>query len=406
MNKKLLSILTAVTVLSAASTANAFNNGDIINFKTGELSCLGNVGTPPSSCYYGTTVATGSYYAMDVNGNGQFDQRERVPMSSGSDGGIIIGAIQAASGSHTMCPDGSEVTPVDSAWCFFGNTGMHQTTVFPVLDNGDNTLDFRGWGVAWNGISNIPLGGDPVNFPGDTGLAAVTCVDTPCNATDYYEIDYTAHVPVGDPSNFGQVAYQLHLESDTPVPPTAGISVDILGGAIQQCAVHGGAIVTAESAVNVPDGDSVSSIEWSLDGNVISNNASIQQFVSLGSHTISASLKTTNGLAAVTLESVKVVDTSPSTVFAAFIDKKTGEQVSQILDESRVIIKAEAVDACDPSPVVMASIGAPVENGQKIKADQEDGKVKLHTPNLLLSVTATDAAGNSATRGARLIITE
>lgn len=119
-NKKMVGLLVIAT-LSAASSVQAFNNGDVIRFKAGEESC--RVGD--TSCYYGTVVQKGSYFAMDTNGNGSFSDYERVAITPGSDGGFVVGAIQAASGSHGGNPDGSEFAPIDAPWSFFGNTGMH-----------------------------------------------------------------------------------------------------------------------------------------------------------------------------------------------------------------------------------------------------------------------------------------
>ncbi|VAW68720.1 hypothetical protein MNBD_GAMMA09-1864 [hydrothermal vent metagenome] len=401
MNKKILSVLLVTATLGGASTASAFNNGDILAFKAGVVTCL--VPTDPtSSCYSGTTVETGSYFAMDLNNDGQFSSTERTAIAVGSDGGIVIGLIQTAGGSHSGCPTGSEISPVDAPWCFFGRTGMHQTVGLPVLDKGDNTLDFSGWGISWDGIANIPLGGDPANFPEDTGLATVSCANTPCTVADSYVIDYTSHVPANDPSAFRTVAYQLHLESELITDAKVFITID--GGNMQECIETGGSNIVANVRAILPAGDTVSSIEWSLDNRVISNTLSIQQFVSLGTHVLSVRLITANGLKVSDAENLNIVDTQPPSVFAAFIDKETATEISQVSNENKVIIRAEAVDVCSVDTGVTAVVGAPVENGQKIKVSQENGKVKLNTSSLQLTVSAADASGNTATEQANLVI--
>ena len=163
MKNKMLAGMLAVTSLGTASSVYAFNSGDVITFKPG-VSSYGS----------GGPVVTGSYFAMDFNGNGKFSNSERTAIAPGANGGIIIGALQPAAGSHSGCPNGSESNTIDAPWCFFGNTGMHQTVDIPVTDNGNGTLDFRGWSVTWNGVQ-IPMGGDSANFPVDTGNAIVTC---------------------------------------------------------------------------------------------------------------------------------------------------------------------------------------------------------------------------------------
>jgi len=160
----------------------------------------------------GTMVASGSAFGMDVGGFILW-----TPIAPGSDGGIVLGTAQPALGSHMGPPDGSETAPIDAPWEFFGNTGMHGTSS-PVIDLGGGLLDLSGWFVTWNGIPTIPLGGDPANFPDEAGVAMVAVAGTT------YTLDYTAHVPLGDPSGFGGVPYFLFLTGSVipPEPDTCG----------------------------------------------------------------------------------------------------------------------------------------------------------------------------------------
>jgi len=404
MNKKILTGLLTFAALNSVSSVQAFNNGDIINFKAGERQCA--YGGVVPNCNFDIVNVVGSYFAMDTNGNGVFEQAERSPMSVGSDGGIVLGAIQASPDSHGGCPDGTETSPIDAPWCFFGSTGMHQTIATPVTDNGDGTLNFTGWGVTWNGIPNIPLGGDPVNFADDTGAATVTCANVPCNIGDSYFIDYLAHVPIGDPSNFGGVPYKLHLESDTPDVPVATIFINVAGGNMQECTAEGGSSVQMSASTTVPDGDAISVVEWSVDGVNVASGTDVSVFIALGAHQVSASLTTVNGLVATKSVPVNIQDTISPTVTAAFIDKYTGSVLTEVVNDSRVVIQAEASDICDSSPVVTANIGAPVVDGQKIKVIQHHGNVKLSTSSLDLTVSAVDASGNGTVASASLVITE
>jgi len=397
MNKNLLSILIATTALSTTSTVNAFNNGDVINFKPSELGCLVPTNTFPA-CSYGSVVISGSYFAMDTDGDGSFRDNEKIAISPGSDGGIVIGALQPAT-SHSFCPDGTEISPVDAPWCFFGNSGSHQVTGIPITDNGDGTLDFSGWGVTWNGISNIPMGQVVSN-------ATLTCSSSPCTVNDVYEINLTSVVPANDPSNFGGVAYQLHLESNGPAIPTASINITITGGTIQQCSSRGGSTIQMNSTTIIPADDSVDNINWIVDGVTVATGDNVSSFIDLGSHNVTASVTTVNGLTAIQNVNVTVQDTTSPVITAAFIDKETGNVITEAATSDKVKLQVEATDVCDSSPIVSASIGAPVEDRQTIKIDAEKGKIKLHTSKLTLTATAVDASGNAAINGTSLIITD
>lgn len=214
--------------MAAGMSSNAHAMLDqhaVLNFTSTTLMCLaGSTGIPPNcinqygSSSTGIAPATGSYYAMDIAGNGTFSTYERRAITANE--GIQIGDVQRAYGSHTGLPDGTETPSIDMPFDFFGHTGMHQTTspVTILSDDGAGhvTLNFSGWALAWAGL-DMPLGG---SFSSDTGIATVTCT-VDCSNGDMFTLNYTAHVPYGDPSNFGGVYYGLHLVgvvSSVPVP--------------------------------------------------------------------------------------------------------------------------------------------------------------------------------------------
>ena len=132
--------------------------------------------------------------------------------------GLILGTSQAASGTHTGAPNGSEIRGIDNAWNFFGNTGLHYTnSPTNILSQAGNamTVDMSGWGVTWNGIAAINMGSG--------GSASVVC-GVNCANGDTYTLTYNARVPLGDASGFGGVAYSLALRgtvSAVPVPAAA-----------------------------------------------------------------------------------------------------------------------------------------------------------------------------------------
>jgi hypothetical protein len=129
---------------------------------------------------------------MDNNGDGTFLPGERTGLTA--TGGIALGTTQAAGA-------------IDQTWSFFSNNGNHFTDIATTVSNATgNTADVNmtGWSVFWNGI-DIPMGAGP-----SAGVASVTCgVD--CATGDTFTLTYLATVPVGDPSGFGGVNYQLNL---------------------------------------------------------------------------------------------------------------------------------------------------------------------------------------------------
>jgi len=157
-----------------------------------------------------------SYFVMDTNGNGDFNDDPWTPI--GSHNGIHIGSPQLAGGSHSGAPNGTESPNIDEPWEFFGNTGMHQTTspIYVIGDYGTHKeLDMSGWNVTWNGIPSISLV--------QTSEAFISCSTSSCSDSSTYTLDATFHVPQNG-TGFTTVNYALHLEghvSNIPIPAAA-----------------------------------------------------------------------------------------------------------------------------------------------------------------------------------------
>lgn len=214
MKKTHLYAAVAVALSGAALSTGA--QAATLDFTAGAKACtLGPDATTTTGCLYDVTSTTGSYFSMDADGSGTVTDSEKTPISQFN--GIIVDGttVQTATGSHSGAPTGAEGMDIDNPWAFFTNTGMHSTTsAISVTSNdgaGNVGLDFSGWSVTWNGIADIPMGGDTANFGTDTGIATMTCA-VDCTAGDTYTLSYAAHVPLGDPSSFGGVPYVLYLE--------------------------------------------------------------------------------------------------------------------------------------------------------------------------------------------------
>ena len=201
MTKTLLSTAVLGVLGSASFNANAaLADGDTLSITQGDIavvSCVLGTAPPCDNTLFNQTGIVGSFFNLGSD------------VLLGGNEGIVLGSTQLATGSHSGAPDGSESPSIDNPWLFNGNTGMHQSTS-NVTANSDTALDFAGWSVTWNGIADIPMGGDTANFVDDTGIAIISC--GACGDGDAYTLDYAAHVPLNDASGFGGAPYALHLE--------------------------------------------------------------------------------------------------------------------------------------------------------------------------------------------------
>jgi len=237
MKKTTLVTAMGLAIGGASLSANAaLTSSSTLVFDSSIEICLADAGTYPY-CSYGTTVSSGSWFAMDIGGNGTIQSNEKYAITA-TGTGIHLGSIgSTATGSHSGGIDGTE-NPAFDIWEFYGATGMsYLTSAITIVDDavgGDPTvkaLDFSGWTITWNGIAAIDMGGDATNFgttglPGElnSGLALMTCSTASCSDSSTFTLDYQAKVPKGDPSMFGGVMYAVHLEgqvSSVPVPAAA-----------------------------------------------------------------------------------------------------------------------------------------------------------------------------------------
>jgi hypothetical protein len=129
-----------------------------------------------------------------------------IGLQPGSDGGIVIGKAQPASGSHPGVPDGKEKTGVDAPWVYFSSTGMHFTASNGINFIGSGQLDFSAWRWTWNGVQEIDLGVGKTasfNWSGESGKP--------------FTLDYQTIIP-SDVLGFGGKKYTLHLEGTVKRP--------------------------------------------------------------------------------------------------------------------------------------------------------------------------------------------
>ena len=212
MKKTTIATALGIVIGGASMGANAaLTSGATLDFTLGTVAVTCNYGTTPpcNKTTYSVSDVVGSYFSMDTNGNG-VENSEKTPI--GSLNGIVLGATQAAGGSHAGSVNGSESPNIDAPWTFFGGTGMHQTTS-AVTATAGGAVNMAGWNVAWNGIASIPL---------VQQSASIACSTSTCSESSNYTIDGAFHV---NGAGFTTVAYTVHLEghitdgvSAVPVP--------------------------------------------------------------------------------------------------------------------------------------------------------------------------------------------
>ena len=196
MKKALLSTaIVAAIGVSAPEIASAASSGDLLGM---------TAGVAQTTVVLGSTLqvdVTGSYFAMDNDGNGSHSGGEKVALSPGTDGGLILDSTQA-------------IGEIDANWDFFSNTGNHYSKANTSISNvGANSFDvsMSGWTVNWAG-GDIDMSGDNANFSGDTGIASVTCA-VDCSDGDAYTLDFLSHTPKdGGGTSFKGVFYAFHME--------------------------------------------------------------------------------------------------------------------------------------------------------------------------------------------------
>ena len=223
MKKRILTTAILVGIAGFASSANA-------SLSTGTLglNVIGNNVDPGClaggvwpTCTYGAfnTADAGSYFLMDGNPAG-------VMVGSGS---LMLDSTAQTYATGDVGGGVSYATIADNRsafiedWAFFGSVGTNGHNGLAVSAN-DTVVDMSSWFVTWGEVPVIDMGGDAGQ--GDTSLAALVCtggVDAnACEAGETFTLDYAAHVPIGDPSNFGSTLYNLHLQGTVvaavPVP--------------------------------------------------------------------------------------------------------------------------------------------------------------------------------------------
>ena len=103
-----------------------------------------------------------------------------------------------------------------ATFTYYGQPGDNKTagTGISILSaSGDTaTVDMSGWKVDWSTTQNIPMSTGAWSVGYTNGVGNITCAaGSGCALGSAYTLKYTATVPTGDPSGFGDVKYYLEL---------------------------------------------------------------------------------------------------------------------------------------------------------------------------------------------------
>ena len=222
MNKTLINAALALAfgITAVSAQAAVVNTGDILTVTNGVATTVASV----------QTAVSGSWFAMDTNGDGKIQTTEKVAYSQGTKG-IVIGDITTAGPYHTGLPVAGEMNQWVSSWGFFGSTGTFFNTV-GITGDTVSGLDLSGLNVAYNNIAAINMGGLAWT-PGNTATAGVPAgpyvngkgiFNWDGTYGHAYTLDYAATVP-STSAAFPGTKFFLHSEglvvSAVPVPAAA-----------------------------------------------------------------------------------------------------------------------------------------------------------------------------------------
>jgi len=358
-------------------------------------------------------ISSGSYFTM---GGGAYGT---IPLMG--ENHLVVGSAlgNTGSGSHGGSPAATDVGAVTMPWSFFYNTGYEFLSVNHGSGSfgGDTTngVDMTSWAVTWNGIAEIPMGGCYL-LPGGCTQGSTVFNDTGIGAFswdgvygDTYTIDYRAHIPVGDPTNFGGIQYDVHLtglviRGGEPLPPTTNVTIRFPDGRNFSCEA-GGATVTANVNITTSDDNDIVSVDWALDGASVGSGNSVTTFVPVGTHDFRVVVNTLASGQYSNTQPVTIKDDSAPVITAGFISTQTGEEVTVLsdgvksaLESGNITVQYTATDKCDSNPHVEATLGIDVVDQDKVKLNRGVNKLMLQGDTLsnsvVMTVSADDAAGH------------
>ncbi len=175
------------------------------------------------------------------------------------------------------------------------------------------------------------------------------------------------------------------------------VTVNVANGNTQECAQTGGTVVTLNATTTLTGIAILDRIDWDLDGTIIAQGASVSPFISLGTHTLTATATTTAGLVNTDTLTLTIQDTTAPSLTISFIDS-LGNAVSNAANGD-IQLSFTATDICDQAPAVINGSAIPITNvvdGDVISIDGVTGDVRLPTTGVEVRATSIDASGRTS----------
>lgn len=427
---------------------------------TAMAAILGAASIPgQASAGYLTLTISGWLTLIDSTG-------EVAVFNTDTGGAPMYGGRTAVSGTMTFDTQTNSGTIGMDNFSFFGAGVMEATSIFfQDIDgpSGASTLMLGNMSFNWNGNNGIPVSiiwdAQGLFAAIDGGLSAGSTIGTGCTGcvdgwSEDFDFDFgsagTNTLPMGsvpiatvdwNTTDIGTVIMGTNPSGTLPLiadaiggsPMKAGpflgwnanfdiahitviqgtefVDIIIPGGDTKECATTSGSELSMNAQITIPDNDAVDTITWSLDGVPIASDESIVVLVPLGVHAVEVSVTTVLGMTFSDTASVTIEDTTKPVINTAFINPKTGAEVTTINKNIDADISFSVSDSCDASPSSSATAGLPVLDGNSISArtSKKEPSVELsikgNADNIELTVTAEDASGNMAVEKSTLTIT-
>jgi hypothetical protein len=201
-----------------------------------------------------------------------------------------------------------------------------------------------------------------------------------------------------DYSNYDGFTFAVWTLSDVP-----HVSINAPGGDIQECSERGGATVELVASTRVAAGDRVVRVDWTVNDIWVANGINVDVFIPLGQNSIEATLLTANADTYTDHKELVIEDSLPPLISSAFIDPKSGAELSQARSNQELLATFQASDICDPGPTISSTAGLGIQSGDilKPKASPKDGAVSViiegsRKSPIQMTVTSVDSSNNLA----------